>query len=121
MTSALVKNTFAVRGVSFLDDDARGRIEVGRFVMLIPDPDNVHHEKKFPGTEAIRVEIDAAIHIGWVPAELCGWFAQHAAGWSGIITQVDLSRNLVKVEFDADEHMPRQASKREETAPDEQG
>lgn len=98
---------FAVRGQNFKPEECAAAQETD-IVTLVPDPDNKFHDtEKFPGTVAMMV-MAGDRHIGFVPAELCGWFAEHTV--ENLRLHKSQRSGMWIVYFDADEFCPKQGS-----------
>ena len=105
-------NSFYLRGTTHVDASILASLQEGQEVEFRVEPDNPHHKAKYPISEAISVWAGAN-QIGWVPAELCGWWAEHVMEPSGVVSHVDLNKRAVRIMFiGADEIMPRQKAMR---------
>ena len=121
----LITNIFYVRGVSFRQEAIHKAYELykenklegtaGAPTALTPDTDNPHHDtKQFPGTHAWKVWVFGE-HIGFVPAELCGWITEHSHEIQEVATtfkqlESDMVQGLIvaTVTLKAPEAMPHQ-------------
>lgn len=97
--------SFAVRGQTYRQEEC-AQVHEGDIVELVPDTENQFHDtEKYPGTTAMKVVANEK-HIGFVPAELCGWMAEHEL--QDLRLHRSVRSGMWTVVFECEEPCPRQ-------------
>ena len=97
-----------VRGISFRNIP-ENTIFNGDSVYFEADPDNEYHKEKYPDSVAVKIYA-RDIFIGYIPAELCSYFAQLDIESAEVASIKEEDGKLIAVELYiyADAFLPRQ-------------